>query len=122
MEQPEAITSIAQIPDRATAAACFGSPASAGDRIVIPVGEVIYAMGFGWGKSEVEKGGVEREGSGGGGGGGSRIRGVAVIEVAPDGVRVHPIVDQTSVVLAGIAFASAAVAITARTLTKLLRG
>lgn len=122
MEPPEALTHLTNIPERATAAACFGAPASAGDRTVIPVAEVWYGLGFGWGSGETEKDGVENEGSGGGGGGGSRVRGVAVIEVSPDGVRVHPIVDQTAVALAGIAFASAAAAIMSRMLLKLVRG
>ena len=74
------------------------------------------------GSGETEKEGEESEGSGGGGGGGSRVRGVAVIEVAPDGVRVHPILDQTAVALAGIAFAAAAAAIMSRMLLKLVRG
>lgn len=122
MEPAEALSSLTNIPERASAAACFGPPATAGDHTVIPVAEVWYCLGFGWGGGETEKDGVESEGSGGGGGGGSRARGIAVIEVAPDGVRVHSIVDQTAVALAGIAFATAAVMITARTLVKLVRG
>ena len=122
MEPPQGLSSLTNIPERATAASCFGAAATAGDRTVIPVAEVWYGLGFGWGGGQSERDGVENEGSGGGGGGGSRVRGVAVIEVAPDGVRVHPIVDQTAVALAGIAFASAAVAITARMLLKQIRG
>jgi len=111
------MTELAHIPERASAAACFGQPATSGERTVIPVAEVQYGLGIGWGS------GAEADSSsGGGGGGGSRVRGVAVIEVAPDGVRVHPIVDQTSITLAGIAFASAATAISARALQKLIRG
>ncbi|MEZ4553574.1 MAG: spore germination protein GerW family protein [Dehalococcoidia bacterium] len=122
MEPPEALTRLTGIPERATAAACFGAPATAGERTVIPVAEVWYGLGFGWGSGESEQDGVESEGSGGGGGGGSRARGVAVIEVAPDGVRIHSILDQTAINLAGIAFAAAAVAIVSRTLLKLIRG
>lgn len=121
-DEPQAITSIAHIPDRAAASTCFGQPASAGDRTVIPVAEVMYAMGFGYGRGETEKEGIESQGGGGGGGGGSRVRGIAVIEVAPDGVRVHPIIDQTSVALASIALASMAFTLGTRTLTKLVRG
>ena len=116
MDTPEAITELTHIPERATAAACFGQPATSGERTVIPVAEIQYGLGLGWGS------GIEDRSSGGGGGGGSRVRGVAVIEVAPDGVRVHPIVDQTSITLAGIAFASAATAISARAIQKLIRG
>lgn len=123
MEPGEALTSIASIPERATAASCFGAPATSGDRTVIPVAEIWYGVGMGWGSGETEQeGGIETEGSGGGGVGGSRARGVAVIEVGSDGVRVHPIVDQTMVALAGIAFATTAVAVTTRMLIKLIRG
>ena len=119
METPELIRELAQIPERATAAACFGTPATAGERTVIPVAEVTYGFGMGWGSGAATG---EAEGGGGGGGGGSRVRGVAVIEVSPDGVRVHPVRDETSITLAGIALASASTAVVARTLTRLLRG
>src|SRR5690606_16654554 len=118
----EAITSIAHIPERASAAACFGLPASAGERTVIPVAEVTYGVGVGWGGGEMERDGRETEGGGGGGGGGSRVRGVAVIELASDGVRVHPIVDQTKVAQVGIVFRSIAFIFGTRALRKLIRG
>lgn len=122
MDVPEALNSIAQLPERASAAACFGPATTVGDRVAIPVAEVMCGIGVGWGGGEYEQGGVEQKGGGGGGGGGARARGVAVIEVAPDGVRVHPIVDQTAVSLAGITFASAAIGIFATTLRRLVRG
>lgn len=119
MEAPPPIRDLAHLPEHANAAACFGAPAAAGDRTVIPVAEVIYGLGMGWGGGTAADG---ETGGGGGGGGGSRIRGIAVIEVAPDGVQVHPVVDTTALRLASIAFASAATAIVARTLLKLIRG
>ena len=61
-------------------------------------------------------------GTGGGAGGGARSRAVAVIEVAPDGVRVLPIEDYTQIRLASIAFVSMGAALMARTLLKLIRG
>ena len=120
METPDVIRELAQIPERATAAACFGAPTTAGERTVIPVAEVTYGLGVGWGGGDSKHDDVQD--SGGAGGGGSRVRGVAVIEVAPDGVRVHPLRDETSITLAGIAFAAASTALIARTLTKLIRG
>jgi uncharacterized spore protein YtfJ len=119
---PEALREFARIPERARADASFGKPEAAADRTVIPVAEVMYGFGMGWGSGTNEQDGVNSVGGGGGGGGGSRVRGVAVIEVAPDGVRVHPVVDVTAVALAGITFAAAATAITARTILKLFRG
>ena len=115
-----ALAEVTRIPERATAAACFGTAVSSGDRTVIPVAEVVYGFGVGFGGSEPHE--LSPGGHGGGGGGGARTRGVAVIEVAPNGVRILPIEDQTSIRMAGIAFASAATAILARTLLKLIRG
>lgn len=113
------LTEIAHIPDRANAEACFGKPASVGERTVIPVAEVTYGLGFGWGGGRDAKG---ESGSGGGGGGGSRVRGVAVIELSPDGVRIHPIRDETAIRLASIGYVTGATAILSRTLQKLIRG
>jgi uncharacterized spore protein YtfJ len=119
MEAPAPIRDLAHLPEHANAGACFGAPATVGDRIVIPVAEVMYGFGMGWGGGTAAN---NETGGGGGGGGGSRVRGIAVIEVAPDGVEVHPVVDTTALRLASIAFASAATAIVARTLLKLIRG
>ncbi len=113
-----AIERITAISEQANAAACFGEPIRSGDRTAIPVAEVSYALGFGWGGGSDSN----SSGSGGGGGGGSRTRGVAVIEVAPDAVRVVPIEDYTQIRLASIAFISTATALVARSLLKLIRG
>jgi uncharacterized spore protein YtfJ len=118
MDSAEAIKELAQVPERTSAAHCFGEPVSAGERTVIPVAEVAYGVGFGWGGG----GDAESKGSGGGGGAGGRARGVAVIELSPDGVRIHPVFDQTAITLAGLTFASSATAIASRTLLKLIRG
>lgn len=122
MDVPEAFNSIVQLPERASAAACFGTPTTAGDRVAIPVAEVMCGLGMGWGRGQTEEAGVEREGSGGGGGGGARSRGVAVIEVGPDGVHVHTILDETAVALARLTFVTATIVICATTLRKLIRG
>lgn len=116
---PPALADVARIPERARAEASFGAASTAGERTVIPVAEVMYGFGMGFGNGTNAATG---DTGGGGGGGGSRVRGVAVVEVGADGVRVHPIVDVTAVALAGITFAAAATAITARTLQKLFRG
>lgn len=120
MDAPGALLELSRIPDRSGAAVCFGPPTAAGERVVIPVAEVYYGLGLGWGGGTDPK--TSAQGGGGGGGGGSRSRAVAVIEVGPDGVRVHPVRDDTAITLAGIAFASAATAIVARTLLKLFSG
>jgi len=116
----DTLAEVTRIPDRATAAACFGAPVTSGNRTVIPVADIQYGFGVGWGGSN-EVPGVPG-GHGGGAGGGARTRAIAVIEVSPDGVRILPIEDQTSIRMAAIAFASAGTAIIARTMLKLIRG
>jgi uncharacterized spore protein YtfJ len=124
---PESLAELASIPEKATAAACFGETSVVGDHLVIPVAEVTYGLGFGYGygtnrstreDAESETG----SGGGGGGGGGSHVRGVAVIHASPSGVEVHPIRDETALLLARMASISATIAIVARTLLKLIRG
>ncbi len=112
--EPPAFRALEAIPERATVAACFGAPTSAGDRTVIPVAEVYYGLGMGWGGGSDAA--AHAEGGGGGGGGGMRSRAVAVIELSPAGVRVVPIRDQTGIALAALAFATVAVTLVARTL------
>jgi len=116
----DTLAEVTRIPDRATAAACFGAPVTSGDRTVIPVADIQYGFGVGWGGSNQVPG--TPGGHGGGAGGGARTRAIAVIEVAPGGVRILPIEDQTSIRIAAITFASAATAILARTMLKLIRG
>lgn len=119
MEPADAVSELSKMPERTGAQTCFGMPVSSGDRTVIPVAEVTYGYGFGW-----DTGGTDQDdGSGGGGsrGGGSRTRGVAVIEVSPDGVAIHPVRDRTAIQLAQFAFLSAAVTVISRTLIRLFR-
>jgi uncharacterized spore protein YtfJ len=120
VDVPEALRAVAGIPEHATSQAVFGPVTTNGDTTVIPVGEVWYGFGFGFGGGSDPD--TRVEGTGGGAGAGARARGVAVIELGPGGVRVHAVRDDTAISLAGIAFAAAATAITARTLVKLLRG
>ena len=122
MEPSEAVSELSKMPERTGAQSCFGMPVSAGERTVIPVAEVTYGFGFGWGSGGGEQDEGDDFGSGGAGGGGSRARGVAVIEVSPDGVAIHPVRDRTAIQLAQFAFLSAAAAVLSRTLIKLFRG
>lgn len=122
MEPNEAVSELSKMPERTGAQTCFGMPVSAGERTVIPVAEVTYGFGFGWGSGGTEQDEGDDFGSGGGGAGGSRTRGVAVIEVSPDGVAIHPVRDRTAIQLAQFAFLSGAAAVLSRTLIKLFRG
>ncbi len=122
MEPTEAVSELSKMPERTGAQTCFGMPVSSGERTVIPVAEVTYGFGFGWGSGGTEQDEGEDFGSGGGGGGGSRTRGVAVIEVSPDGVAIHPVRDRTAIQLAQFAFVASAITVVSRTLIKLFRG
>jgi uncharacterized spore protein YtfJ len=68
----------------------FRDPIRVGDRVVIPAATIAFGGGFGFG-------GAQQEGGGGGGGGWNDGRPVAVIDCAPEGVRVRPVVDFTRV-------------------------
>jgi uncharacterized spore protein YtfJ len=85
----------------ATGQRVVGPATTAGDRTAVPLIETLFAGGYGGGGgiSEREKADL---GAGGGGGGFGRSRTVAILEVAPDGVRVRPVFDQTAVILAGV--------------------
>ena len=120
MDASDGIAELAQIPERASASACFGQATTQGERTIIPVAEITYGVGFGWGRGASSA--DDSEGGGGAGGGGSRVRGVAVVELSADGVVIHAIRDETAITLANISFAAAATAIVSRTLQKLLRG
>ena len=84
----------------------FGQPKELGGRTLIPVAEVSYGFGAGYGFAQgddeegpAEKGETEE---GGGGGAGARIRPLAYIEVGPEGTRITPIEDEQKIALAGI--------------------
>ena len=117
----EGLRELGSIPERLTAAACFGDAQTVGDHVVIPVAEVVYGVGFGYGDGG-DGAAYAGGGSGGGGGGGGRARAVAVVHASPDGVQVHPIRDETAITIAAIGAATVATIIVARTLRKLIRG
>ena len=83
-----------------TARDVFSEPATVGDRLVITASATDRAGGFGFGTGTD---GQESAGGGGGGGGHASGRPVAVIEVGPHGVEVHPILDLTRIGIAVIA-------------------
>ena len=77
----------------------FGKPVTTEGRTVIPVAEVTYGFGLGFGISNPpdEEPGEAEDGSGGGA---LRTRPLGVIEVTPEGVRVEPVVDEQKMALA----------------------
>jgi uncharacterized spore protein YtfJ len=120
---------LSSITEEVNVDAVFGEPQEIGDRILIPVAELMYGVGAGAGSAtgsakeetddgeplpadkaeaspdeaeaiaEDEQGGVA---SGAGGGGGAKARPIAYIEVGPDGTRVQGIQDEQKITLAGI--------------------
>ena len=126
METPKAMQRIAAMCEAVGASSCFGPATVVGDRAMVPAAEAMFGFGFGWGGQEavaaVEGGRAVPAGGGAGVGGGARSRGVAVIEVGPDGVRVHPIHDATAITLARVALALVAVTVLGRVLLGLSRG
>ncbi|HEY75233.1 MAG TPA: hypothetical protein G4O00_03510 [Thermoflexia bacterium] len=80
----------------------FGRPVATEGRTVIPVAEVSYGFGLGFGSAGEEETAEAAGGVGGGGGGGVRTRPIAMVEVAPEGIRVEPLVDEGKITLAGI--------------------
>jgi uncharacterized spore protein YtfJ len=96
----------------------FGNPRELGGRTLIPVAEVSYGFGAGYGVTESgeetelsEKPGEELEetaatGAGGGGGAGARVRPLAYIEVGSEGTTITPIEDEQKITLAGILLAA----------------
>jgi uncharacterized spore protein YtfJ len=72
----------------------FRDPVHVGDRVVITAAALDIAGGMGVGN------GIDNQGNGGGGGGaGGRTEGrpVAAIDIGPEGVRIHPIIDFTRI-------------------------
>ncbi len=100
----------------------YGPPLTHGDSLVVPVGSVsqLFAMGMGVG-SDMQPDGQQDEGLGGGGWGRVAARPVAMAEITPDGVDVHPVIDENRALVASLAFAAWAVFWTARTLVKLFK-
>ncbi|MDQ6853291.1 MAG: hypothetical protein M3046_06310 [Actinomycetota bacterium] len=80
-----------------------GPPTTVGDHTVIPLIETFASGGFGAGSGGAAEGEGDNAGGGGGGGGGvGRSRTVAIADVGPDGIKIRPVVDVTSLALPAI--------------------
>jgi uncharacterized spore protein YtfJ len=92
--------------------AAFGEPHVVGDKTIIPVAQITYGFGLGYGSgggspaveqpSSADEVPSEEPPEGGGGGGGTQVRPLGTIVVAPDCVYVEEAMDSTKVSLAGI--------------------
>ena len=107
--------------DSASLESVYGQPITYGDSVVVPVASVsqFFGVGLGVGSNQRE----ERRDGGMGGGGLGRVkaRPVALAEIMPEGVDVHPIIDENRALTAGLLFAAWAVFWAARTLVKLFK-
>jgi uncharacterized spore protein YtfJ len=135
MKQMETLLELMEkLPSEVNVDAAFGEPEKYDDRVLIPVAEITYGYGVGFGTMagyyDTESGGETREetdesagetvadesaegqtgqGMGGGGGIGAKARPIAYIEIGPDGTHVKSIVDEQKVALAGILLSAWAV-------------
>ena len=104
---------VEEIRDKASVSTVFGEPVEVGEKTIIPVADVKFGFGLGYGEgptaSEEDTGedieeGAESETSsqGGGSGGGMAARPVAVIEISDSGVVVKSVTDESRIAMAGI--------------------
>ncbi len=95
--------------EKANWQAVFGEPRQVGEQTIIPVAQVTYGFGLGFGRGmpkepkEGEEAATESPGEGGGGGAGGGAKPLGVIVVTPDRVRFESTGNPASVALAGIA-------------------
>jgi uncharacterized spore protein YtfJ len=99
----------------------YGQPITYENSIIVPVASVSQFFGIGLGVGTDQR--AERQDGGMGGGGAARIkaRPIALAEIMPEGVDVHPIIDENRALTAGLLFAAWAVFWAARTLVKLFK-
>ncbi|MCY7358332.1 MAG: hypothetical protein LH609_12910 [Rudanella sp.] len=106
-------TLAASLNQSASAKNIFGEPVRAGDKVIIPVAQVMLGMGGGYGQGNqqnkkllppdpsrtVSSGKLETPAEGVGGGGGMRIVAKGVFEITPKATRFIPAYDLRQVLL-----------------------
>ncbi len=111
----ELLDKITNISREADVNKVFGTPRELGGRTLIPIAEVVYGYGVGYGFAEhtekIETPEESKEeangpGTGAGGGSGARIRPLAYIEVGEEGTKITSIEDEQKIALAGILLAA----------------
>ena len=106
MQLEEIFKAIEDLKDKASVDAVYGEPQTVGAKTVIPVADIKYGFGLGYGegpaKSAQEDETLSSTGSGGGVGGGVAARPVAVIEITDEKVSVKPVMDEGRIAMAGI--------------------
>jgi len=99
----------------------YGQPITYGDSVVVPVASVSQFFGLGLGVGTGQRAAGQDGGLGGGGTARVKARPIALAEIMPEGVDVHPIIDENRALTAGLLFAAWAVFLAARTLVKLFK-
>jgi uncharacterized spore protein YtfJ len=99
----------------------YGQPITYGESIIVPVASVSQFFGIGLGVGANQSSGGPNSGLGGGGTARTRARPVALAEIMPEGVDIHPIIDENRALTAGLLFAAWAIVWAARTLVKLFK-
>jgi uncharacterized spore protein YtfJ len=99
----------------------YGQPITYGDSIIVPVASVSQFFGIGMGVGSNQNADGPNGGMGGGGTARTKARPVALAEIMPEGVDIHPIIDENRALTAGLLFAAWAVVWAARTLVKLFK-
>jgi uncharacterized spore protein YtfJ len=111
MKLEDIFKAIEDMRDKASVNAVFGEPVELDERTIIPVADIKYGFGLGYGEgpagsTEDTPAETSDEGAfssqGGGVGGGIAARPVAVVEVSEQGVRIKPVMDESRITLAGI--------------------
>jgi uncharacterized spore protein YtfJ len=110
---------VEQARETANWGAAFGEPKSVGDRTVMPVAQVGYWGGLGFGSGTApadEEDKPASTGEGGGSGGGALARPLGVIVVTPENVYFEEVRDNTKVTILGVGIAALAIWQIAKTL------
>src|SRR3954464_13471218 len=110
METPDFLENLAsQFGVNASVKNVFGEPIQAGDKTIIPVAQIAYGLGGGYGQGpkkgklamqnadDMQQNGDKGEGAGGGGGMYAKPKGV--YEVTPRGTRYIPAIDAKQIVI-----------------------
>lgn len=104
--------SIEQTRDAAQWKSAFGEPQVIEGKTIIPVAQVSYGFGLGFGRgdgAQEEEDGPSAGGEGGGGGGGASSKPLGVIVVTPDEVYFEQTQDESKIAMAGIAMSAFAI-------------
>jgi uncharacterized spore protein YtfJ len=99
----------------------YGQPITYGDSIIVPIASVSQFFGLGMGVGADQNVAGPNGGMGGGGTARTKARPVALAEIMPEGVDVHPVIDENRALTAGLLFAAWAMFLAARTLVKLFK-